>query len=298
VPEYTARQKSRYLLLMLGNVATDLLLPTVILIVLAPTGVPAAERLTIGGLLLTGKAVAGRIETASLRWRFGLVTALVPVAIVVACYLAGVATVPSMVAGAAASAVIVTVDLVRGARRTGFDAFAVLVLLEVAMSVVLTSITGDPRFALARASLYIAVGGAFCLATTWSETPLMRTALKPVTAKGDPARADAFERAWRKSRQFRLLFQALTAGFGIALLADAVLRVVVIYSQPATAVVESSLTSQIPLIVLIAIWFAAGRGLAMPRAQRLLDAELELTEPGADEKDLDRVRDGGRRATR
>jgi hypothetical protein len=162
---------------------------------------------------------------------------------------------------------------------------------------VLTSITGDPRFGLARVSLYLAIGGVFILATTFSQRPLMRTALKPVAAKGDPARADAFDRTWRKSRQFRLLYRAMTAGLGVALLADAVLRVIVIYSQPASAVTESSLTSQIPLVVLIAVWFAAGRGLAVPRAARLLDAELastELTAAAAGVKDLAHVRDGGR----
>jgi hypothetical protein len=274
VPEYSARQKTRYLLLTLGNAAADLLLPTVILIALAPTGLPPAERLTIGGTLLTGKAVAGRIETGPLRRRFGLLVGLVPTAVIVGAHLAGVDTVASMVAGALASAVIVLGDLLRGTKRTGFDPFALLILLEVAASVVLTSITGDPRFVLARVSLYIAIGGAFCLATTWSDQPLMRAALKPAATKGDPARADAFERVWATSRQFRLLYRAMTAGFGVALLADAVLRVVVIYSQPATAVTESSLTSQLPLVGLIAVWFLAGRGLAVPRAQRLLDAEL------------------------
>ncbi|HEY4020059.1 MAG TPA: VC0807 family protein [Pseudonocardiaceae bacterium] len=295
--EPTARQKARYLLLMLGNAAIDLLLPTVMLVVLAPTGMPAAERLAIGGTLLSGKAVAGRVETRTFRWRLALVAGLVPSAAIAACYLASVGTVPSMVAGAVVSAVIVIGDLLRPANRTRFDAFAVLVLLEVVTGVVLTSITGDPRFGLARVSLYLAIGGVFILATTFSQRPLMRTALKPVAAKGDPARADAFDRTWRKSRQFRLLYRAMTAGLGVALLADAVLRVIVIYSQPASAVTESSLTSQIPLVVLIAVWFAAGRGLAVPRAARLLDAELastELTAAAAGVKDLAHVRDGGR----
>ncbi|HEX4724593.1 MAG TPA: hypothetical protein VH333_18895 [Pseudonocardiaceae bacterium] len=66
----------------------------------------------------------------------------------------------------------------------------------------------------------------------------------------------------------------MTAGLGVVLIADAILRVVIIYSQPADAVVESSFTSQLPLIILIAAWFAAGRGLAVPRATRLLAAEV------------------------
>lgn len=66
----------------------------------------------------------------------------------------------------------------------------------------------------------------------------------------------------------------MTAGLGGVLILDAVVRVVIIYSQPADAIVESSLTSQLPLVILIVVWFAAGRGLAVPRAERILEAEL------------------------
>lgn len=54
----------------------------------------------------------------------------------------------------------------------------------------------------------------------------------------------------------------------------------IIYSRPAGAVLQSSLTSQLPLFVLIGLWFAAGRGLAVPRAGRLLDAELSKSPAG------------------
>jgi hypothetical protein len=132
---------------------------------------------------------------------------------------------------------------------------------------------------LARVSCYLAVGGIVILVTAWSERPLMRTALKPVAAQGDPARAEAFDRTWQHSRRFRALYRAMTAGLGAVLIADAALRVVIIYSRPADAVVESSLTSQLPLVILIALWFAAGRGLAVPRAMRLLEAELTTNSP-------------------
>jgi hypothetical protein len=154
------------------------------------------------------------------------------------------------------------------------DSFAFLVLTEVVASIVLTSLSGDARFVLARTSLYLAIGGVIVLATTWSDQPFMRTVLKPVAAQGDPVRAEAFDRTWQQSRKFRGLYRAMTAGIGTVFIADAVLRIVIIYSSPATDVAESALTSQLPLIVLIVLWFAISRGLAVPRAERLLDAEL------------------------
>lgn len=276
--EIGAGRKAAHVGMMIANVAVDLLLPTVVLIALAPTGMPAAVRLAIGGTLLSGKAIGGRAEYGRFRWRLALVAALVPAAAIGVAYATGLGNVPSMVIGAVASGVIVVADLLYGRAREGseqrIDVFAVVVLAEVVASVVLTSISGDARFVLARISFYLVIGGAVILATTWSERPVMRTALKPVASQGDPARAEAFERAWQHSRQFRALYRAMTAGLGAVFVIDAVVRVVIIYSRPATAVVTSSLTSQLPLIILIAVWFAAGRGLAVPRATRLLEAEL------------------------
>jgi hypothetical protein len=278
VPEISGRRKALYFALMIANTAIDLLLPTLVLIALAPTGMPSAVRLAIGGTLLAGKTIGGRVESGEFRWRLAVAAALVPTATIVGCHLAGLANVASMVAGSIVAGVIVIGDLLRtrmrGKAGHPIDGFAALVLIEVAAGVILTSISGDARFALARTSYYIAIGGAVVLWTTWSDRPMMRVALKPVAAKGDPERAEAFERAWRNSRQFRTLYRAMTAGLGAVLLIDAVLRVAIIYASPAKAVLQSSLTSQLPLVVLIALWFAAGRGLAVPRAERLLEAEL------------------------
>jgi hypothetical protein len=267
--------KAVHLLLMIANLAVDLLLPTVVLVALASTGLPTPLLLSIGGMLLAAKAVGGPVQSPGFRWRLAIAVAVVPIAGMLVGYAAGLDVRLSMVAGAVLSGVIVVGDLLRprAGTRPRIDAFAFLVLVEVAAGVVLTSISGDARFVLARMSFYLAIGGVIVLATTWTDRPFMRTILKPVAAQGDPARGDAFDRCWEHSPRFRLLYRLMTAGLGLVFLADAVLRIVIIYSRPATDVVESSLTSQLPLIILIVVWFAAGRGLAVPRAQRILDAE-------------------------
>ena len=276
VTDVSARRKALYLAVMIVNTTVDLLLPTLVLVALAPTGMSSAVRLAIGGSLLTGKVMGGQI--GEFRWRFAVVAAFLPAAVIVGFHLAGRGDVVSMVAGSTVAGMVVVGDLlrtrIRGRAAHRIDGFAALVLIEVAAGVVLTAISGDARWVLARTSLYIAIAGIVILWSTWSDRPMMRVALKPVAAKGDPARAEAFERAWRNSRHFRTLYRAMTAGLGGVLLVDAILRVVIIYGSPAGGVVRSSLTSQVPLVVLIGLWFAAGRGLAVPRAERLLDAEL------------------------
>ena len=265
-------RKAAHLLLMIANLAVDLLLPTVVLVALTPTHLPTPLLLSIGGMVLAAKAIGGPVPSAEFRWRLAIIVGVVPMAGMLGSYATGVDVRFSMVVGAVLAGVIVLGDLVRNGSQK-LDAFAFMVLAEVVAGVVLTSISGDPRFVLARMSIYLAIGGVVVLATTWTERPFMRTTLKPVAAHGDPTRAEAFDRCWERSPQFRVLYRLMTAGLGLVFLVDAVLRIAIIYSRPADAVVESSLTSQLPLIVLILVWFAAGRGLAVPRAQRILDAE-------------------------
>lgn len=258
-----------------------MLLPTAIYFLLALTGLPSTLRLTLGGILVGAKAIGGRIETGQFRWRLAVAAAIAPAAALIGCHLAGVNDTTSMVAGAVAAAAIAVSDLLRtrlrSGRRQSVDGFALLVLIEVVASIVVTLINGDTRFLLARSSFYIALGGVYVLATTWTHRPFMREALKPVAANGDPHRAAKFDRVWEKSPQFRTIYRVITASLGAVLIADAALRVAVIYSYPADQVGRSSLASQLPLPILIAIWFALNRGLAVPRAQRLLDAEMSAT---------------------
>ncbi|WP_405779626.1 VC0807 family protein [Streptomyces sp. NBC_00859] len=278
MPDAGTRAKILMPLAMLANAVVDILLPVIALVVLAPTGLSATLRLTVGGTLVAAKALAGTIGAQRYRWRLGAVSAAIPVAALLGCHAAGLADVACMVVAAASSAAIVCGDLVRSRRRDdggpGLDRFALLVLIEVGASVVISSISGDPRFVLARSSIYPGVAGVYVLATAWSAQPLMRVALKPVATMGDPVRAMAFERAWDSSRRFRTVYRGLTAGLGVVLLVDSLLRIVVIYSQPAGAVAQSALTSQLPGMVLLALWFAIGRGLVVPRAIRILEAGM------------------------
>ncbi|MFF3223189.1 VC0807 family protein [Nocardia suismassiliense] len=271
-------RKAGGMVMMLANLVIDLLLPTVVFVLLAPTGLPAALRLSLGGTLLAAKAIGGGMRTGEFRWPLAIPMAVVPTATLVGCYLGGLGDTTSMVSAAVVAALIVVGDLLRTRLRHKqahrIDGFAVLVLAEVVAGVVLTSISGDARFVLARSSCYLAVGGLVILATTWTDHPFMRDALKSVAAKGDPLRAEGFDRTWLKSRRFRTIYRFVTATLGAVLLLDAVLRGIVIYSYPPSDVAESSLLSGLPLIGLIGLWLFLNRTFVVPRAERLLDAEV------------------------
>jgi hypothetical protein len=90
-----------------------------------------------------------------------------------------------------------------------------------------------------------------------------------MATKGDPQRAAAYERAWHHSRELRAIHRQLTAGIGVAMLAYAVLRVLIVYSfSTGTAV----LGQEVPGLPLIALVVALIR-LRVPRLRRIVDAE-------------------------
>jgi hypothetical protein len=159
--------------------------------------------------------------------------------------------------------------LVTTIRRGRLDALGLLVVAEIAVSVALAAITQDPRLILARPAVYLAVAGVVNLVSCFAGRPLSYTAATPMATKGDPQRAVAYARAWHHSPELRAIHRQLTAGIGLAMIAYAVVRVVIVYSfSTGTAV----LGQEIPGLMLIALVVALIR-LRVPRLRRIVDTE-------------------------
>jgi hypothetical protein len=172
--------------------------------------------------------------------------------------------------GTGVLALVQGVNLFRGRRR--LDGFALLVLVELAATIVLTSVSNDPRFVLIRPSFYTTIAGVYVLSTVWTARPFMMQVSKAVAAGGDPLRAEAFEHAGRESTRFRRAEQAMTYGLALVLFAEAALRVVTVLSHPASAILVSSLWSQVGSIGLFAVYFTVVKLVFVPRARREVDA--------------------------
>jgi hypothetical protein len=159
--------------------------------------------------------------------------------------------------------------LVNTIRRGRLDALGLLIVAEIAASVALLVITEDPRLILARPAVYLAVAGVVNLVSCFAGRPLSYTAATPMATKGDPERAVAYEGAWHHSAELRNIHRKLTAWIGVAMLAYAVIRVLIIYSlSTGTAV----LGQEIPGILLIALAVVLIRR-RVPLLRRIVDAE-------------------------
>ncbi len=270
--------KLRVVAASLADLVIDLLLPTLVYVLLAPTHLAVAIRLTLGGFVMAAKATTGQSisgsdqgRPANQKTRIALAAAGAAAAgaVTVIMTAAGAGTTASIVAGTVVIA-ISSALLLRADHRQ-LDSFAILVLAELAISVVITLVSSDPRFVLARPAVYTAIAGIYMF-TTLRGKPFMMQITRPIAAGGDPVRADAFDRAWSASARFRTAERGMTISLGIVLLAEAVLRVVTVYSQPEHAVLKASLLSQAPAIGLLVLWFIIARLAFVPRASKEVDA--------------------------
>jgi hypothetical protein len=273
----------------------DILLPTAIYTLLAPTHLPGVIRFTIGGYFVAAKAGAGHVSSddpgddatsvtpargaegetrgsnaAFVRmFAFGAAIAAGATAVTLGVRAAGYSDAAAIAAGTVLLALVQGVRVLRGHRKV--DGFALLVLLELAATIILTSISNTPRFILIRPSFYTAIGGFYVLSTIWAERPLMMQVTKPMAAEGDPVRAAAFERAGRESVRFRRAEQGMTAGLGIVLLGEAILRVVTVWSHPESNMLVTSLWSQAWGVGLFVVYFIVIKLACIPVASREVD---------------------------
>jgi hypothetical protein len=161
-------------------------------------------------------------------------------------------------------------------RQRQLDAVGVLVVIELAASIVLIATTRDPRIVLLRPSVYIAVAGVWLLLSCVASRPMSYVGAKPMATKGDPQRAEAYERAWRNSPRLRRIHRGFTAVAGGLMLVNAAVRAIVVLSF---AVPDAVLIQEVPGVVLILAIVGMAR-LRVPVMRRIVDAEQERLASG------------------
>jgi hypothetical protein len=112
--------------------------------------------------------------------------------------------------------------------RRRIDALAAFTLSILVISVALSFTTGSPRLLLARDGWLTAAVGLWVLLTLL-RTPLYFQAVRSFTTGALRERAES---AWRTAPRFRRVMRVATAIWGLGLVLDAGLRVVLAYTLP------------------------------------------------------------------
>lgn len=124
------------------------------------------------------------------------------------------------------SAVPLLVSLVRDRRLDGLSTFFTAMLLG---GLVVSALPGDTRFLLAREALMTGVTGVWFLASVRAARPLSYHFTKPLL-EGRFRWPGDWDQLWQHSPRFRRMWRVSSLLWGIGILADAVLRVVLAYT--------------------------------------------------------------------
>ncbi|MBG7697023.1 hypothetical protein HCJ76_02625 [Streptomyces sp. MC1] len=159
-------------------------------------------------------------------------------------------------------------------RRT--NALAGLILVVNVVSLLLGFVSGDPRLMLAKDSGVSSTVAIGILVSVRLGKPMMTAGMKPFVVKGDAAREAAWQRlvsgAAAESAAFRSRERAFSVVWGLALLAECVVRVVGAYTVPVDTMVW---LGSVILIAAMGIGVVVSGGLAVAPMERMLAAEVE-----------------------
>jgi hypothetical protein len=168
---------------------------------------------------------------------------------------AGQSAVTALVLSGAFPALGVIVSLIRHRRA---DTIGVLVLAGIAVGTILGLLSGDPRLVLVEGSVPTAVFGLLCLGSLWARRPLIyRFAIEFIGA--DTPKGREFESLWQY-HGFRHAFRLYTVVWGIAYLAEAAARIIIVETtSTGTALTVSKVMPYVVGAAIIAWMIAHGR---------------------------------------
>jgi hypothetical protein len=143
------------------------------------------------------------------------------------------------------------------ARHRKFDGVAALLTAVLAVGLVLSSVSGDARFLLVKESFGTAAAAVVLLVTARRD-PLILVAVR--AGSNEQKRAE-IDRLCAHVPEFRRSFVLMSVVWGIALLAEAALRVPLVYLLSADVVAGLSVVLLLAVIGLLSAWTAwyAGR---------------------------------------
>ena len=165
---------------------------------------------------------------------------------------AGMSTVGTLVLSGVFPAFGVLLGVARDRR---VDAVGVLVLVGIAVGTVLGLASGNARLVLLEGSVPTAVFGAVCIGSLWTARPLMfRFAVEFIGA--DTPKGRDFADNWRYPG-FRHAFRVTTVVWGVAYLAEAVARVLVVESTSTGNALVLSKAMPYAVAGVLAVWNVA-----------------------------------------
>jgi hypothetical protein len=134
-----------------------------------------------------------------------------------------------------------------------FDVFAGFMMAVFAVGLSLSLLTGDPKFLLLKESFGTAAAGLLFLGSCVIGRPLIFHAAKRIAAP-TPEQDTEWEQRWANLPGFRRPFTVMSAVWGCGLLAEAIVRVPLVFLLPTDVMVVGSTVMFLATMAGLAIW--------------------------------------------
>ena len=156
-----------------------------------------------------------------------------PVALYYGLRAVGVGIYPALIIGAVAPALGAVVKLIR---REPLDFLGLFMLSMLLLGAGVALLSGSPRFLLAKDGWLTGVSGVWMLVSVRAQRPLTylfaRPLLEGVTVRIAGAAGASWDSLWERVPRFRRIWRVATVIWGLALLVDAAIRVLMAYTLP------------------------------------------------------------------
>jgi len=138
-------------------------------------------------------------------------------------------------------------------RQRRLDYIGVIVILGLLFTIVASLVTGDQKLLLIRESFFTGGYGVVCLLSLLFPRPLMFVIGRHFVAGNDPVRAAQYNASWQ-SPDVRASMRLITLVWGIGLLGEFVIRLVLIYTLSTAQVLAYSSIILFIITVLLIAW--------------------------------------------
>lgn len=172
--------------------------------------------------------------------RGGAVTALriaanigVPLALYYGLRASGVGVYAAQIICTVVPAALAVRGLIRNRHADGLSLYMTTMLL---LSLVISFISGSVRFLLAREGWLTGVTGLWFIASIWANRPLAYLYSRPLIERRTGPPGYSWEELWERLPKFRRIWKVTSAAWGVGLLADSAIRILMAYTLPVDTV--------------------------------------------------------------
>jgi hypothetical protein len=134
------------------------------------------------------------------------------------------------------------------ARRRRPDGLGVAVLIVLAVSGLLSLLSGDARVLVMKDAVWPLAAGAVTAASCLRGKPVTFYLLRPVLTQGQPGNRPFWEQVWADGRAFRHCLRVLAAGWSVILLAAGAVELLLAVSLQVSA--AAAVPAVVPAIVI------------------------------------------------